>query len=208
MGQLLEGDEPTKGLLEEVRDALYRGNRAFVFVRNIEARFLGQKSTHTITHWRFFARWENGGNTPTKNMRSRINYTLREDVIDLAFPFPDFGDQPDGRTMIGPRSFMHSTYFDIPVDHLQKVKSGEAHAYIWGWVDYDDAFPDTPRHRSEFSSKSSLRATSWLKTANFYFSKKSGRVVTGTWLWSNESRKAWLVFRPRSPPANSETLRL
>jgi hypothetical protein len=32
------------------------------------------------------------------------------------------------------------------------------------------------------------------------------RVVTGTWLWSNESRKAWLVFRPRSPPANSETL--
>jgi hypothetical protein len=34
------------------------------------------------------------------------------------------------------------------------------------------------------------------------------RVVTGTWLWSNESRKAWLVFRQRSPPANSETLRL
>jgi hypothetical protein len=38
--------------------------------------------------------------------------------------------------------------------------------------------------------------------------KRSLRVVTGTWLWSNESRKAWLVFRPRSPPANSETLRL
>jgi hypothetical protein len=153
VGQLLEGDEPTKGLLEEVRDALYRGNRAFVFVKNIEARFLGQKSTHTITHWRFFARWENGGNTPTKNMRNRINYTLREDVIDIGFPFPDFGDQPDGCTMIGPRSFMHSTYFDIPVDHLQKVKSGEAHAYIWGWADYADVFPDTPRHRSEFSFK-------------------------------------------------------
>jgi hypothetical protein len=153
VGQLSEGDEPTKGLLKEIRDVTHRGNRAYVFVRNIETRFLGQKSTHTITHWRFFARWENGGNTPTKNMRNRINYALREDVIDLGFPFPDFGDLPDGRTMIGPRSFMYSMYFDIPVDDLKKVKSGEAHAYIWGWANYDDVFPDTPRHRSEFSFK-------------------------------------------------------
>jgi hypothetical protein len=122
-------------------------------VKNIEARFIGQKSTHTITHWRFFARWENGGNTPTKNMRNRINYALRKDVVDLGFPFPDFGDQPDGRTAIGPKSFLHSPYFDIPVDHLRKVKTGDTHAYIWGWADYDDVFPSTRRHRSEFSFK-------------------------------------------------------
>jgi hypothetical protein len=144
-------NETSKRLLEEVRDALYGGNRAFVFVRNIEAH--KQKSADAITHWRFFARLENGGNTPTKNMRNRMNYALREDVIDLGFTFPDFGDQPDGRTMIGPKSFMHSAYFDIPIDHLQRVKNGETHAYIWGWADYDDVFPNTPRHRSEFSFK-------------------------------------------------------
>ena len=132
---------------------MYSSNRAFVFVKKIEAQFIGEKATHTITKWRFFAHWENGGNTPTKNMRNRINYALTENPIDLGFGFPDFGDQPDGRTMIGPRSFMHSSYFDIPVEDLQKIKDGTAHAYIWGWADYDDVFPDTPRHRSEFCFK-------------------------------------------------------
>jgi hypothetical protein len=113
-------DETIKGLLEEVRDALYGGNRAFVFVRNIEAH--KQKSADAIAHWIFFARWENGGNTPKKNMRNRTNYSLRENPIDLGFEFPDFGDQPSGRPMIGPKSFMHSSYFDISVEHLQKVK--------------------------------------------------------------------------------------
>jgi hypothetical protein len=103
---LSDQDETTKGLLEEVRDALYQGNRALVFARNIEAH--RQKSADAITHWRFFARWENGGNTPTKNMRNRINYALHENPIDLGFDFPDFGDQPDGRAVIGPRTFLHS----------------------------------------------------------------------------------------------------
>jgi hypothetical protein len=124
-----------------------------VFVKKIEAQFIGQKSTHTITKWRFFAHWENGGNTPTKNLRNRTSYALSENPIDLAFKFPDGGDQPDGHTMIGPKSFMHSAYFDISVEQLQKVKSGEAHAYIWGWADYDDVFPNTRRHRSEFCFK-------------------------------------------------------
>ena len=56
-----------------------------VFGQSRKARFIGQKSTHTITHWRFFARWENGGNTPTKNMRNRINYALRKDVVEIFF---------------------------------------------------------------------------------------------------------------------------
>ena len=124
-----------------------------MFVKKIEAQFIGEKSTHTITKWRFFAHWENGGNTPTKNMRNRVNYALFEHPIDLGFGFPDFGDQPDGSTMIGPRSVMHSSYFDIPVEDLKKVKDGEAHAYIWGWADYNDLFPNTPRHRSEFCVK-------------------------------------------------------
>jgi hypothetical protein len=145
--------ETNEGLLGEIRDGLYAGNRAFVFVKKIEAQFIGEKSTHTITKWRFFAHWENGGNTPTKNMRNRVNYMLSENPIDLGFEFPDFGDQPDGRTMIGPRSVMHSSCFDIPVEQLEKVKDGEAHAYLWGWADYNDVFPNTPRHRSEFCAK-------------------------------------------------------
>jgi len=166
----VSGQEETTGrLLEEVRDGLYAGNRAFVFVKKIEAQFIGEKSTHTITNWRFFAHWENGGNTPTKNMRNRVNYSLSENPIDLGFEFPDFGDQPDGRTMIGPRSAMHSSYFDIPVEHLQKVKDGEAHAYIWGWADYNDVFPNTPRHRSEFCVKIAVHGDVRTESCQFLY---------------------------------------
>jgi hypothetical protein len=158
--QLSMHDDPTNGpigttdgLLREIRDALFGSNRAFVFVKNIDAQFIGQKSTHTITKWRFVAHWENGGNTPTKNMRNRFNYTLFKEPVDLGFQFSDVGDQPNGPTMIGPRAVMHSSFIDIPVDDLQKLKDGDAHAYLWGWADYNDIFPNTGRHRSEFCVK-------------------------------------------------------
>ena len=84
-------------------------------------------------------------------MTNRINYALFEGPIDLGFQFPDVGDHLEaGQTMLGPRAFMHAAHIDVPVDDLQKVKSGDAHAYIWGWADYNDIFPNTGRHRSEF----------------------------------------------------------
>lgn len=157
-------------MLAEIRDALYRSNRAFVFVKNIEAHFICQKSTHAITHWRFYARWENGGNSPTKNMRNRINYALSEQAFDLGYGFPDVGDQLNaGSTMLGPKAIMHSPIIDVPVEHLQKVKTGEAHAYLWGWADYNDVFPNTARHRSEFSVKIVINGDALEENCQFSF---------------------------------------
>jgi hypothetical protein len=33
---------------------------------------------------------------------------------------------------------------------IQKCAAGTHHYYLWGWVDYNDVFEDTPRRRSEF----------------------------------------------------------
>jgi hypothetical protein len=68
-------------LLSDIRNALFTSNRAFVFVRNIDKQFMVDQSTQTITKWRFIACWENGGNTPTKNMTNRINYLVSETPI-------------------------------------------------------------------------------------------------------------------------------
>jgi hypothetical protein len=142
--------EKTTALLGEIRDALYQSNRAFIFVKKIDAQFVGQKSTHTIIKWRFVAQWENGGKTPTKDAASYINYGLFEGSIDLGFHFPDFGEQQEaGHTMLGPGGSTHG-HVDIPIENLHKVKAGRARAYIWGWMDYNDVFPNTRRHRSEF----------------------------------------------------------
>ncbi len=144
------GTDMAQVLLREIRDAIFISNRAYVFLRKIEFQFIGEKSTRAITKWRFIPHWENGGNTPTKDMMNRINYAVFVRPIDLGFEFPDVGDLEACHTMIGPKAIMHAAHIDVPVDVLEKVKNEEAHAYIWGWADYNDVFPGTCRHRSEF----------------------------------------------------------
>jgi hypothetical protein len=140
----------THALLTAIRDATFMSNRAFVFLKKIEWQFRGQKSTHTIVSWKFTPQWENGGNTPTKYMTNRINYAAFEQALDHTFDCPDIGDLEVGHTMIGPKAIMHAAQIDVPVEVLDKIKDGTLHAYIWGWADYNDVFPGTPRHRSEF----------------------------------------------------------
>jgi hypothetical protein len=142
--------DSTHALLTATRDATFISNRAFIFLKKIEWRFRGQKSTHTIVSWRFSPQWENGGNTPTKYMTNRINYAAFEQALDHTFDCPDIGDLEVANTMIGPKAIMHAAQIDIPVEVLDKIKDGTLHAYIWGWTDYNDVFPGTPRHRSEF----------------------------------------------------------
>jgi hypothetical protein len=52
--------------------------------------------------------------------------------------------------MIGPNAVMHGNTVDLDIDILQKIRIGSTHAYIWGWIDYDDIFANTNRHRTEF----------------------------------------------------------
>jgi hypothetical protein len=142
--------DPTHALLTEIREATFISNRAFVFLKKLEWQFRGQKSTHTIVGWKFTPQWENGGNTPTKYMTSRINYVAFPEALDPTFDCPDIGDLQVCHTMIGPHAIMHAAQIDIPVEVLDKIKDGELHAYLWGWAEYNDVFPGTPRHRSEF----------------------------------------------------------
>jgi hypothetical protein len=140
----------THALLMAIRDGTFISNRAFVFLKKIEWQFRGQKSTHTIVSWKFTPQWENGGNTPTKYMTNRINYAAFPQTFDATFDWPDIGDLEVGHTMIGPKAIMHPAQIDIPVEVLDKIQNGQLHAYLWGWADYNDVFPGTPRHRSEF----------------------------------------------------------
>jgi Protein of unknown function (DUF2934) len=64
--------ESARSLIPDIRGAMIASNRAFVFVKNIEHRFIGKKTTHTITGWNFNTQWENGGNTPPPVCRRSI----------------------------------------------------------------------------------------------------------------------------------------
>ena len=38
----------------------------------------------------------------------------------------------------------------VPINVLQAIKDRTTYLYFWGWVEYQDVFPDTPRHISMF----------------------------------------------------------
>jgi hypothetical protein len=77
--------------------------------------------------------------------------TLPED-----FEYPDYGSA--GATMIAPNATMEGTSLRIPIGTLIKMREGTAHAYVWGWCDYNSTIPDSPRHRAEFCFKIEVEA--------------------------------------------------
>jgi hypothetical protein len=163
--------ESARFLIPDIRDAMIASKRAFVFVKNIEHRFIGKKTTHTITGWNFITQWENGGNTPAKNRTTHIHCDVFEQPIGFNFEFPDLGDVVSDGGIIGPRAVMQ-THIEIPVEIFDKARSGGAHVYMWGWTDYNDIFQRTKRHRTEFCVEIIVHGDVRTETCQFSFAQQ------------------------------------
>ena len=72
---------------------------------------------------------------------------LFSEKMPTTFDFPD-GKIEQGN--IGARAVFHSPTVSVSFADIQKCAAGTHHYYLWGWVDYNDVFEDTPRRRSEF----------------------------------------------------------
>jgi hypothetical protein len=163
--------ESVRSLIPDIRDAMIASKRAFVFVKNIEHRFIGEKTSHTITGWNFITQWENGGNTPAKNRTTHVQFGVFEQPIEFNFEFPDFGDVVSDGGIIGPQAVMH-THTEIPVEIFDKVRSERAHVYIWGWTDYNDVFQRTKRHRTEVCFEIIVHGDVRTETCQFSFAQQ------------------------------------
>jgi hypothetical protein len=163
--------ESARSLIPDVRDAMIASKRAFVFVKNIEPRFIGKKTTHTITGWNFITLWENGGNTPAKNRTTRVHCGVFEQPIEFNFEFPDLGDVVSDGGVIGPKAVM-PTHTEIPVEIFDKARSESAHVYMWGWTDYNDIFQRTKRHRTEFCVEIVVHGDVRTETCQFSFAQQ------------------------------------
>ncbi|MEO5758421.1 MAG: hypothetical protein ABIQ51_16345 [Mesorhizobium sp.] len=144
----------TSAAIEAVRVSREIGfaqSRAFVFCDHVESAWVARKGEENILEWFFFPVWRNTGNTPIKNAISKVNAWVGTDVGPLPkdFDYPDYNGPP-AKIVIGPQGTMHGLHLPIPIETMVKIREKTAHAYIWGWIEYSDIFPDTPRHRSEF----------------------------------------------------------
>lgn len=133
------------------RQALTLTERAFVYCTRIDSKWTAEKETEKILSWTFTPIFANSGKQPTKNTWNRINarITLGSEIsLPDDFDFPDFGDP--GRTMIAPQAEMHGNPITLSIDQVLQIRAKVASCFVWGWCEYDDIFPDMPRHRCEF----------------------------------------------------------
>ena len=101
-----------------------------------------------IHSYRISAIVENGGQTPTRKTLININHALRDTGSPSDFDFPD--GKVTETAAIGARGTFGTPGFFIPISEIQQVSAKAKKLYFWGWIDYDDVFDGTPRHRTEF----------------------------------------------------------
>jgi hypothetical protein len=137
------------------REALITTERAFVYCERIDAQWQVNKQTdkqsETVVQWTFTPIWKNSGNTPTRRAKNCIGQWFAINAGDIPNNF-DFSvyNGIGVNSMIGPSAIMHGNSMELSTETLQLIRANSAHAYIWGWFDYDDIFKDTTRHRAEF----------------------------------------------------------
>jgi hypothetical protein len=93
------------------------------------------------------------GCTPARVLRFKINLKVSDDILPAGFEFGDIN--PPGFefceiALIGPRSEWESEVGPFWLGDLDAVGAFSKFIYIWGWIEYNDVFPNTKRHRTEF----------------------------------------------------------
>jgi hypothetical protein len=160
---LRRADETAKIAADAVRDqasltreAMLRTQRAFVFVKHVCVGHqinLVQSTTgplvEVVVGWNIGVQWENTGDTPTRDLVTHISIREFEGEMPADYDFPDLNETTT-KSLLGPRAVCFSPIFAIPDSQARQVFQKKNHLYLWGWAEYDDVFPGTERHRTEF----------------------------------------------------------
>ena len=88
-------------------------------------------------------------------MFAHVSLEISDSALADDFTFPDKWDErttdrTERLTFVGPKSDTWGPIIGISVDDLQKISAGQKWGYIYGWIEYNDVFPNTSRHRTEW----------------------------------------------------------
>ncbi|WP_316228889.1 hypothetical protein [Bradyrhizobium sp. SZCCHNR1070] len=127
----------------------------------VERAFLSIGDTSVVTIRQFAAIVDyrisfnivNSGRTPARNYFAAINLAVLDGEIPADFRFPDrIRDLPVTGGVVGPKS-RSFVYIDFFIQDAIDVFEGRKKALVYGWLEYDDVFSDSPRHRTEFAAE-------------------------------------------------------
>ena len=134
------------------RQALISVERALIFHSKTHCMAGIKGSTNEVIDWTFYAILENAGSTPTRYMYMHTNWYYFVGGMPENFDFRDLATGQVERVPItmGPKGSTWSAECEVPIDKILAAKNNEGNLFIWGWLEYDDIFEGTPRHRTEY----------------------------------------------------------
>ena len=129
--------------------ALIITNRPYVFVRDFVPIAVGNPDQPL--GWTCVVLWENSGATPTQRLKMWVSWARFTAPVPDDYPFLDRGEGADDTvTIIPPRGQVSTPVFTLDIEHAVSLMERRSFTYIWGWAEYDDLFPYSPRRRTEF----------------------------------------------------------
>lgn len=129
------------------KQALVFGNRAFVFQTGVNVS--AKVSNGAASGWPISVVWQNSGNTPALDVRSRINVKYFEAPISSDFSFPELTNDPTIPATIGPKGFMASWPILVSERSVLAARDGSHYGYIWGWATYRDQLDKRSFHTTK-----------------------------------------------------------
>ncbi|MCW6512849.1 hypothetical protein [Lichenifustis flavocetrariae] len=150
----LQASQTAAAQLAQDRDAIIVRERAYFAFQQFGT--IHGFEDNILKWWLFDVQWRNSGNRPPRAMVGCTSYCLFPEMIEPEFSFPDLPVDPQiprsGKIFVAPQTSIRGAMIRVPVSDMIAIAEGRKYLMIWGWVEYDDGFEDTPRRRSEFAA--------------------------------------------------------
>lgn len=166
--------EAAEDSVQVAKKSLNTTRRAYVFLKDIEVRETqGRGSMSAIQgqmRWQLFPRWQNSGDTPTRNLTISVGCKVSERELPDNFMFPytneELSDdceyscntQRNIPMVIGPKADIITVPLLISETHndIARIMSDHLFLYVWGEAKYIDVFDATLTHCTRFFVKLSF----------------------------------------------------
>ncbi|MGA8090570.1 MAG: hypothetical protein WCA10_25060 [Terracidiphilus sp.] len=134
------------------KEALTSVQRAFLSVNTFDITRLvkGQSFDGSV---RIAFSWENGGDTPTKDMEVLVSSTWLPKPMPESYPLEKMLGQHPLHMFVGPKSSSRSQPLVIPSHDVLAIYHHSGHLYIWGKAAYRDVFNGSPVHETMFCTE-------------------------------------------------------
>jgi len=125
--------------------------RAYISFKDFGGKQVHSKLPGLVDNFLIYPILENGGITYANKAVIGTGWRIVDKPLNADDIFSE--PKPDSPCVIGPKCTVNGTGVNISIVRIDKIFAGDEILYMWGFVEYDDVFTGTKRHRTEYCTQ-------------------------------------------------------